>query len=238
MLKFTLKTSYITVLCCLLSGCGLNNVSSFVVTSNSNQQLIQNTDKIVFLPEYSYEAYSGFDNQIKSIIETKFNKLGYTVVSYNQTIKPTLIATYYVSELKDSHTVKQEVCHYENIKNPNDPNDLSNPNDVMRICQYEDATVDDYTYFCNFFIYRPDTLCDNQTTEQCIMILKKQTDKTLFSSRIQFTKDKPLDTGNLYPMMIKAVLETFPLHQTSEVFFQNTPEGYIPTQIETTTKKN
>ncbi|CAI3957467.1 unnamed protein product [Commensalibacter papalotli (ex Botero et al. 2024)] len=87
MLKFISKTSYGSIICCLLSGCYHFGNTSLHVKNNASSQLITNNDRILITTNHPIFEDFGIYKNLKARTQSHLIERGCSVVDKNTSIK-------------------------------------------------------------------------------------------------------------------------------------------------------
>lgn len=238
MLKFILKINYSLIIFCSLSGCYHIGNTSLHVKNNATSQLLTNTDRILITTNHPiYENFWIFKN-VKARTKAHFIERGYTITETNTLIKPNVIVLIEPDLKIRSFQGLRFACETKFTEMSNIT--AGNNNNTYTTCYNQNYTAHTYVYDYNLVIYRQDSIYNN--INQYISSTDNK-HNIIFSSHISYETEKIENNGQtyeqiyaniddkIYQKMIDAIFATFPLKQNSLVYFQNTPDGYIPTQV-------
>lgn len=242
MFKFISKISYSLLICGLLSGCYHLGNTSLHVKNKASPQLIQNTD--VILITTSHPTFEGFGifKDAKERVKSHLTERGYTVVEKNTSIKPNIFVLIEPDLTIRSFEKGQLVCemHFLDMSSIQPADSYGSSQNAYTVCYNQLHTTLTYIYDYNLTIYRPDTISNNINQYTASKGYKQN---PIFSSKTSYKSRKienhaPIADqmytnidGTRYQQMTDAIFATYPMNQNFLVYFQNTPDGYIPTQI-------
>lgn len=242
MFKFISKISYSLLICCFLSGCyHLGNISLHV-KNNASPQLIQNTDVILITTSYPIFEDFGIFKDAKERVKSHLTERGYKVVEKNSSIKPNIFVLIDPDLTIRFFNKEQLVCemHFIDMSSIQISESYGSIQNTYTICYNQLHTTLTYRYDYNLTIYRPNTVSNDINQ---YIASKDYKQNPIFSSKTNYESSKIANTtpiadqiytnidGTRYQQMTDAIFATYPLNQNSLVYFQNTPDGYIPTQI-------
>lgn len=242
MFKFISKISCSLIICSLLSGCYHIGNTSLHVKNKASPQLIQNTD--VILITTSHPTFEGFGifKDAKERVTSHLTALGYTVVEKNTSIKPNIFVLIEPDLTIRSFDKGQLVCEmrFLDMSSIQPIDSYGSSQNAYTVCYNQLHTTLTYRYDYNLTIYRPETVYNN--IKQYIDS-KGYKQNPIFSGQTSYESRKIANVTPIadqiytnidstrYQQMTDAIFATYPLNQNSLVYFQNTPDGYLPTQI-------
>lgn len=238
MFKFISTICYSSIIFCLLSGCYHIGNTSLHIKSNATSQLLSNSDRILITTNHpNFESDWIFKN-VKIWTKAHFIERGYSIVEKNTLIKPNVIVVIEPDLKIQFFQGTQFVCEAQFIQMSN-INGGDN-NNTYTTCYNKNNNAYTFIYDYNLTIYRPDTIYSD-TNQYIASTDHKQ--NIIFSSRVSYKTGRIENNAQtyeqiyaniddkIYKKITDAIFATFPLNQNSLVYFQNTPDGYIPTQI-------
>lgn len=242
MFKFISKISYSLIICSFLSGCYHLGNTSLHVKNKASPQLIQNTDVILITTSHPTFEDFGIFKDAKERVTSHLTALGYTVVEKTTSIKPNIFVLIEPDLIIRAFSGSQLVCeaHFVSPSHIQIPDSNGAAYNTETVCYNQLHTSLAYIYDYNLTIYRPETVSNNINQ---YIASKGYQQNPIFSSKTNYESRKiensaPINDqiytnidGTKYQQMTDAIFATYPLNQNSLVYFQNTPDGYIPTQI-------